>query len=104
MSYKVTKVENNLVRIFLVETRKEIDEQKLPTNNKLGVNGLTMDDNTKVAIGSRAICTEDWSRWVLNTNNEWVEMKIKSSGSSGSVDDLDIVTQEEIDSIINGLT
>ena len=103
MSYKVTKVENNLVRIFLVETRKEIDEQKLPTNNKLGVNGLTMDDNTKVAIGSRAICTEDWSRWVLNTNNEWVEMKIKSSGSSGSVDDLDIVTQEEIDSIINGL-
>ena len=100
MSYKVTKVENNLVRIFLVETRKEIDEQKLPTNNKLGVNGLTMDDNTKVAIGSRAICTEDWSRWVLNTNNEWVEMKIKASGS---VDDLDIVTQEEIDSIINGL-
>ena len=104
MSYKVTKVENNLVRIFLVETRKEIYEQKLPTNNKPGVNGLTMDDNTKVAIGSKAICTEDWSRWVLNTNNEWVEMKIKSSGSSGSVDDLDIVTQEEIDSIINGLT
>ena len=104
MSYKVTKVENNLVRIFLVETRKEIDEQKLPTNNKPGVNGLTTDDNTKVAIGSRAICTEDWSRWVLNTNNKWVEMKIKSSGSSGSVDDLDIVTQEEIDSIINGLT
>ena len=104
MSYKVTKVENNLVRIFLVETRKEIDEQKLPTNNKLGVNGLTTDDNTKVAIGSRAICTEDWSRWILNTNNKWVEMKIKSSGSSGSVDDLDIVTQEEIDSIINGLT
>lgn len=104
MSYKVTKVENNLVRIFLVETRKEIYEQKLPTNNKPGVNGLTTDDNTKVAIGSRAICTEDWSRWVLNTNNEWVEMKIKSSGSSGSVDDLDIVTQEEIDSIINGLT
>ena len=100
MSYKVTKVENNLVRIFLVETRKEIDEQKLPTNNKPGVNGLTMDDNTKVAIGSRAVCTEDWSRWILNTNNEWVEMKIKSSGS---VDDLDIVTQEEIDSIINGL-
>ena len=31
-------------------------------------------------------------------------MKIKSSGSSGSVDDLDIITQEEIDSIINGLT
>lgn len=104
MSYKVTKVENNLVRIFLVETRKEINEQKLPTNNKPGVNGLTTDDNTKVAIGSRAICTEDWSRWVLNTNNEWVEMKIKSSGSSGSIDDLDIVTQEEIDSIINGLT
>ena len=104
MSYKVTKVENNLVRIFLVETRKEIDEQKLPTNNKLGVNGLTMDDNTKVAIGSKAICTEDWSRWILNTNNEWVEIKIKSSGSSGSIDDLDIVTQEEIDSIINGLT
>ena len=103
MSYKVTKVENNLVRIFLVETRKEIDEQKLPTNNKSGINGLTMDDNTKVAIGSKAICTEDWSRWILNTNNEWVEMKIKSSGSSGSVDDLDIVTQEEIDSIINGL-
>ena len=101
MSYKVTKVENNLVRIFLVETRKEIYEQKLPTNNKLGVNGLTMDDNSKVAIGSRAVCTEDWSRWILNTNNEWVEMKIKSSGS---VDDLDIVTQEEIDSIINGLT
>ena len=100
MSYKVTKVENNLVRIFLVETRKEIDEQKLPTNNKPGVNGLTMDDNTKVAIGSKAICTEDWSRWILNTNNEWVEMKIKSSGS---VDDLDIVTQEEIDTIINGL-
>ena len=104
MSYKVTKVENNLVRIFLVETRKEIDEQKLPTNNKPGVNGLTTDDNTKVAIGSKAICTEDWSRWILNTNNEWVEIKIKSSGSSGSVDDLDIVTQEEIDSIINGLT
>ena len=103
MSYKVTKVENNLVRIFLVETRKEIDEQKLPTNNKPGVNGLTTDDNTKVAIGSKAICTEDWSRWILNTNNEWVEIKIKSSGSSGSVDDLDIVTQEEIDSIINGL-
>ena len=103
MSYKVTKVENNLVRIFLVETRKEIDEQKLPTNNKLGVNGLTTDDNSKVAIGSRAVCTEDWSRWILNTNNEWVEIKIKSSGSSGSIDDLDIVTQEEIDSIINGL-
>ena len=103
MSYKVTKVENNLVRIFLVETRKEIDEQKLPTNNKPGVNGLTTDDNTKVAIGSKAICTEDWSRWILNTNNEWVEIKIKSSGSSGSIDDLDIVTQEEIDSIINGL-
>ena len=101
MSYRVTKVENNLVRIFLVETRKEIYEQKLPTNNKPGVNGLTTDDNTKVAIGSKAICTEDWSRWILNTNNEWVEMKIKSSGS---VDDLDIVTQEEIDSIINGLT
>lgn len=104
MSYRVTKVENNLVRTFLVETRKEIDEQKLPTNNKLGVNGLTTDDNSKVAIGSRAVCTEDWSRWILNTNNEWVEIKIKSSGSSGSVDDLDIVTQEEIDSIINGLT
>ena len=103
MSYKVTKVENNLVRFFLVETRKEIDEQKLPTNNKLGVNGLTTDDNSKVAIGSKAICTEDWSRWILNTNNEWVEIKIKSSGSSGSIDDLDIVTQEEIDSIINGL-
>ena len=103
MSYKVTKVENNLVRFFLVETRKEIDEQKLPTNNKPGVNGLTMHDNTKVAIGSKAICTEDWSRWILNTNNEWVEIKIKSSGSSGSIDDLDIVTQEEIDSIINGL-
>ena len=101
MSYRVTKVENNLVRTFLVSTRKEIDEQKLPTNNKLGVNGLTTDDNSKVAIGSRAVCTEDWSRWILNTNNEWVEMKIKSSGS---VDDLDIVTQEEIDSIINGLT
>ena len=104
MSYRVTKVENNLVRTFLVSTRKEIDEQKLPTNNKLGVNGLTTDDNSKVAIGSRAVCTEDWSRWILNTNNEWVEIKIKSSGSSGSVDDLDIVTQEEIDSIINGLT
>ena len=100
MSYRVTKVENNLVRTFLVSTRKEIDEQKLPTNNKLGVNGLTTDDNSKVAIGSRAVCTEDWSRWILNTNNEWVEMKIKSSGS---VDDLDVITQEEIDSIINGL-
>ena len=104
MSYRVTKVENNLVRTFLVSTSNEIDEQKLPTNNKLGVNGLTTDDNSKVAIGSRAVCTEDWSRWILNTNNEWVEIKIKSSGSSGSVDDLDIVTQEEIDSIINGLT
>ena len=65
---------------------------------------MTTDDNSKVAIGSRAVCTEDWSRWILNTNNEWVEIIIKSSGSSGSVDDLDIVTQEEIDSIINGLT
>lgn len=101
MSYKVTKVENNLIRFFIVSTRKEIYEQKLPTNNKLGVNGLTIDDNTKVAIGSRAICTEDWTRWILNTDNEWVEMKIKSSDSSG---DADVVTKEEIDSIINGLT
>ena len=31
-------------------------------------------DNERVAIGSKAICVEDWSRWILSPENEWVKM------------------------------
>lgn len=111
MSFKAVKIENNLVRTFLVSAKSDITENKLPTNTAVGTNGLDKKfDNERVAIGSKAICVEDWSRWILSPDNEWVKMPTKttsggSGGSSGSgnVDVSDIVTDDEIDDIISSL-
>lgn len=111
MSFKAVKIEKNLVRTLLVTVRSDIDEGKLPTNNSLGTNGLDKKiDNERVAIGSKAICTEDWSRWILSPDNKWVKMpNAPSSGGSGSggsglPDDAGgVITDSEIDDIINSL-
>lgn len=102
MSYKAVKIEKNLVRTFLVTVRDDIDSNKLPNNTTIGKNGLTKIDNEKVAIGSRAICSEDWTKWVLTPDNEWVEIP-SQGGSGGSDSDFDIITDKEINDIISGL-
>ena len=99
MSFKAIKVEKNLTRTFLVNTLSEIET--LPTSTTIGTGGLTSTDNEKVAIGSRAICVEDWSKWVLSPNNEWVKMSSKPT--SGGIDVSDIITDDEIDDIISSL-
>lgn len=117
MSFKAIKKENNLVRTFLVSSKSDIDEHKLPTNTTVGTNGLDKKfDNERVAIGSKAICVEDWSRWILSPENEWVKMpNMTTSGGSGSgsggsgsgsgsgesVDN--IITDDDIDDIIGSL-
>ena len=115
MSFKAIKIENNLVRTFLVSSKSDFDEHKLPTNTTIGTNGLDKKfDNERVAIGSKAICVEDWSRWILSPENEWIKMPNKitsgSSGSggsgsgSGSGESVDnIITDGDIDDIIGSL-
>lgn len=109
MSFKAVKIEKNLVRTLLVTKRSDIDDGKLPTNKTLGTNGLDKKiDNERVAIGSKAICTEDWSRWILSPDNEWVKMPNvpsgSGSGSGGSSEESgNIITDSEIDDIINSL-
>lgn len=107
MSFKAIKIEKNLMRTLLVSERADIDENKLPTNTTVGTNGLhKVIDNERVAIGSKAVCVEDWTKWVLSPENKWVEIPAKSgSGSSGSItdDDVDIITKEEVDDIIDSL-
>lgn len=112
MSFKAIKIENNLVRTFLVSSKSDFDEHKLPTNTAVGTNGLDKKfDNERVAIGSKAICVEDWSRWILSPENEWVKMpnKTTSGGSgsgsgSGSGETVDnIITDDDIDDIIGSL-
>lgn len=98
MSFKAIKVENNLTRTLLTDTRSDIDT--LPTNITKGVNGLTNTDNDKVAIGSRAICSEDWSRWILAPDNTWKQVL---PNGDGDTNDFDIITDEEINNIIGGL-
>lgn len=99
MSFKAIKVERNLTRTLLVTQRIEIENNNLPTNTTKGISGLTNTDNDKLAIGSRAICSEDWSRWILTPDNKWVE----TTGGSGGVGGLDIITDEEVNDIINSL-
>ena len=111
MSFKAVKIEKNLVRTLLVTKRSDIDDNKLPTNTSIGTNGLDKKiDNERVAIGSRAICVEDWSKWILTPDNEWVKMpNVPSSGGSGSggsgspEESGNIITDSEIDDIINSL-
>ena len=78
--------------------------ETLPTSTTIGTSGLTSTDNEKVAIGSRAICVEDWSRWMLTPDNTWSKVP-KSSGSSGGSGSSgeDVITDSEIDSIIDSL-
>ena len=107
MSFKAIKIENNLTRTLLASTLSEIET--LPTSTTIGTGGLTSTDNEKVAIGSRAICIEDWSKWVLTPNNTWSKVPKSSSstsgdGSSSSGEDVsDIITDDEIDDIISSL-
>lgn len=111
MSFKAVKIEKNLVRTLLVTKRSDIDENKLPTNTSLGTNGLDKKiDNERVAIGSRAICVEDWSKWILTPDNEWVKVPNSvsgggsGSGGSGSEEESgNIITDSDIDDIINSL-
>lgn len=102
MSFKAIKIEKNLTRTLLVNTLSEIEN--LPTSTTIGTSGLTSTDNEKVAIGSRAICVEDWSKWILTPNNTWNKVP-KSSGSSGGSGSSgeDVITDSEIDSIIDSL-
>ena len=106
MSFKAIKIEKNLMRTFLVTNRSDIDNNMLPNNTTLGTNGLTTTDNEKVAIGSRAVCSEDWTKWVLTPDNKWKEIPAcsGSGGSSGGDVDFDIITDQEINDIINGLS
>ena len=99
MSFKAIKIENNLTRTLLVSTLSEIET--LPTSTTIGTGGLTSTDNEKVAIGSRTICVEDWSKWVLTPNNEWVKMSSKPTNDG--IDVSDIITDDEIDDIISSL-
>lgn len=105
MSYKAVKIEKNLMRTFLVTVRADIDENKLPNNTTLGTNGITVTDNEKVAIGSRAVCSEDWTKWVLTPDNEWKQIPSNSGSSGGGSGDIDfdIITDQEINDIISGL-
>ncbi len=104
MSFKAIKIENNLTRTLLVNTLSEIET--LPTSTTIGTGGLTSTDNEKVAIGSRATCIEDWSEWVLTPNNTWNKVPKSSNSSSGgsSSSDEDLITESEIDSIIDSLS
>lgn len=101
MSFKAIKVEKNLTRTLLTDTLSDI--ATLPTSITKGTNGITNTDNDKVAIGSRAICSEDWSRWMLTTNNEWKQLTSNGSNGDSSNSDFDIITDEEINDIISGL-
>lgn len=121
MSYKVVKIDKNLARTLLVSVRSDIEENKLPTNTTIGTNGLhKIVDNERVVIGSKAICVEDWSKWVLSPDNKWVELpsSVGGNGNGGSTggnggdvngdgivneDDFDIITDEEVDNIIDSL-
>lgn len=124
MSYKVVKVDKNLARTFLVSVRSDIEENTLPTNTTVGTNGLhKIVDNERVVIGSKAICTEDWSKWVLAPDNKWTEIPSNAGGNGGNSsggstggnggdvngdgiineDDFDIITDEEVDNIIDSL-
>lgn len=103
MSFKAIKVERNLTRTLLADTRSDIDT--LPTNTTKGINGLTNTDNNTVAIGSRAICSEDWSKWILTPDNIWKQLPSGGNGGSDSSDtDFEIITDEEINDIIGGLS
>lgn len=114
MSFKAVKIEKNLMRTLLVSERADIDENRLPTNTTIGTNGLQkVIDNERVAIGSKAICVEDWTKWVLSPDNKWVEIPSRGNtgGISGDVngdgvfdnDDLELITEAEINDIIGSL-
>ena len=124
MSFKAVKIEKNLMRTLLVSERADIDENKLPTNTTVGTNGLhKVIDNERVAIGSKAVCVEDWTKWVLSPDNKWVEVPASygsggnggNNGNGGSTNgdvngdgiidenDFDIITDEEVDNIIDSL-
>lgn len=120
MSFKAVKIEKNLMRTLLVSARVDIDENKLPTNTTVGTNGIhKVIDNERVAIGSTAICIEDWSRWVLTPENKWVEIPVSfvngvdpdeiyndlDTNGDGVFNeyDFDIITQQQVDNIIDNL-
>ena len=103
MGYKAIKIENNLVRTFLVSDRKDIDENKLPTNTTIGTNGIGGTiDNQKVAVGSIAVCVEDWSKWILSLDNKWIKMPDNGNVGGNNVD-FNVITQLEVDEIFNSL-
>ena len=110
MSYKTIKAQNNF-KTFLVSLRSDIVDNTLPTSTVVGTNGIhKVIDNEKVSIGSKAICTEDWSKWVLSPENIWVELPSKNNNKSDSNGDgvineldFDIITDEEVNDIINSL-
>lgn len=111
MSYKTIKAQNNF-KTFLVSLRSDIAENKLPTSTTIGTNGIhKIVDNEKVSIGSKAICTEDWSKWVLSPENIWVELPSKNNNSASDTNgdgvinelDFDIITEEDVNDIISSL-
>ena len=104
MGFKAIKINRNLTRTILVDNRSEIDDGNLPTNDKKGIGGLTNTDNGTLAIGSIAICLEDKTKWILSPSNIWTQLPSAGGGSGSSDDtDMDYITQEEIDSIIDSL-
>ena len=66
------------------------DIGSLPTQNA---------EERKCPTGSRAFVIEDSTKWVLNSSGEWVQ--IYSGGSGGGINDLNIATDEEVDSMLN---
>lgn len=94
-TYKGTYVDNH--QEFTCDFRDDIST--LPTQY------TTMD---RCPTGSRAFVIEDSSRWILNSQGEWIQIFLSGGGAgsgsgSGSGGDLDIATPDEVDSMLDDI-
>lgn len=55
----------------------------------------------KCATGSVAFVIEDSSKWMLNGEGKWTKITASNTGGSSSGIDLDIATDEEVDTMLD---
>lgn len=54
----------------------------------------------KCPTGSKAFVIEDSSKWILNSEGNWIQV-LTGSGGSGGTGGLGIATNEEVDAVLN---
>lgn len=81
MAYWIEARRNN-ARVYACDFLSDI--VKLPTQTKSGEgDGLTDDEKQKCLEGSKCLCLEDGSKWMLGKESGWNKIEAKTSGGSG---------------------